>query len=83
MEFLLVRFQESREVRIDGSPQGRTNIVLQVEAGTHTVTLAPPRNFSPLEQTVLLQNTAAVDPCRIAFEPLPPAAIPPSPGSDG
>ncbi len=81
MEFLLVRFEESREVRVDGNPYGRTNIVLQVEAGEHRITLAPPRNFSPIEQVVLLANTAAVDPCRLTFEKLPPAAVPVSPGS--
>jgi hypothetical protein len=83
MEYLFVRFPDRREVRIDGSPHGWTNVVLQLEAGTHTVTLALPRNFSPIEQTVLLQNTAAIDPCRITFELLPPAAIPPSPGGGG
>ncbi len=80
MEYLLVRFSESREVRIDGVPNGKTNIVLDLEAGTHTVTLGPPRNFTPIEQTVLLENTAPLAPCRVTFQLLPPSAIPPSPG---
>ncbi len=81
MEYLIVLFPQSREVRVDGVPQGKTNVVLQLEAGVHDVTLAPPRDFSPLEQKVLLQNTAALDPCRIQFHVLPPSAIPLSPGS--
>ena len=80
MEFLIVRFPDSREVRVDGVPQGKTNFVLQFEAGYHTVTLGPPRNFSPVEQKVLLQNTAALDPCKVEFHRLPPAAIPHGPG---
>ena len=82
MEYLLVRFSESREVRVGGTPNGKTNIVLQLDAGTHTVTLGPPFNFSPLEQKVLLQNTAALAPCRVTFELLPPSAIPFSPGNE-
>jgi len=81
MEFLLVIFDESREVRVGGVPQGKTNVVLQLEAGIHRVTLGPPNDFSPLEQKVRLANTAALDPYRIVFLKLPPAAIPHSPGN--
>lgn len=80
MEFLIVRFAESRPVLVDRVPQGLTNIVLQLAAGIHDVTLGPPHDFSPLEQKVLLQNTAALDPCRIQFQRLPASAIPLSPG---
>ena len=81
MEYLIVRFPETREVRVDGVPQGKTNFILQFEAGLHDVTLEPPMNFSPVEQKVLLKNTAALDPCQIEFHLLPPSAIPISPGS--
>ncbi len=81
MEFLVVRFDESREVRIDGNPYGRTNIVLTVDAGTHRVSLGPPRDFAPAEQLIQLASTAAVDPYRITFNRLPAAAVPLSPGS--
>ena len=77
MEFLIVRFPESREVRADGAPQGKTNLILQFEAGKHIVTLGPPWNFSPVEQKVLLQN------CKVEFHLLPPAAIPHGPGGSG
>jgi len=81
MEFLLVIFDDSREVRVGGVSQGKTNIVLELEAGVHRVALGPPNDFSPLEQKVRLANTAAMDPCRVVFQRLPPAAIPHSPGS--
>ena len=81
MEYLIVKFRETREVRVDGVPHGRTNIILQFEAGVHDVTLGPPWNFSPLEQKVLLLNTAALAPYQVEFRILPPASIPISPGS--
>jgi len=81
MEFLIVMFPGTRAVRVDGALQGWTNTVLQLEAGDHDVTLEPPQNFSPVSQHILLQNTAALDPYRIQFHPLPASAIPPSPGS--
>ena len=74
-------FDGSREVRVGDVPQGKTNIVLELEAGVHRVALGPPNDFSPLEQKVRLANTAAMDPCRVVFQRLPPAAIPHSPGS--
>jgi len=62
MEYLIVRFPERREVRVDGVLHGRTNIVMQFESGIHDVTLGPPWNFAPVEQKVLLYKTAALDP---------------------
>ena len=81
MEYLIVLFPETRGVNVDGLAQGRTNVVLELEAGDHDVTLAPPRNFSPVSQHVVLQNTAALDPYQITFQKLPPASVPHSPGS--
>jgi hypothetical protein len=81
MEFLLVVFDETRDVLVDDSRQGKTNIVLELEAGVHTVTLGPPFDFSPLEQKVRLRHTAPLDPYRIVFQRLPPSAIPHSPGT--
>lgn len=82
MEFLIVLFDGgSREVRVGGEPQGKTNIVLQLEPGVHRITLGPPFDYCPIEQKVRLRCTAALDPCRIVFSRLPPAAIPLSPGT--
>ena len=81
MEYLIVRVPETRDVLVDGLVQGKTNLVLELEAGVHDVSLGPPRNFSPLEQKVLLQSTSPLDPSRVDFHRLPPSAIPISPGS--
>ena len=81
MEYLIVFFPQTREVRVDDVPQGKTNVILQLEAGLYDVTLGPPRDFSPVAQTILLTNTAPADPYRITFHRLPPSAIPISPGA--
>jgi hypothetical protein len=80
MEFLIVLFPWRRGVRVDDTPQGWTNTVLQLEAGQHDVTLEPPMNYSPILQRVLLENTSPLDPYRIGFHQLPASAIRPSPG---
>jgi hypothetical protein len=47
---------------------GRTNETLEIEAGNHTVTLNPPRDFDPLVQEILLQNTTVISPATVVFE---------------
>ena len=54
MEYLVVNFERSRRVVVNGNPFGLTNTVIQIEAGTHTVTLEAPPDFSPLTQMVLI-----------------------------
>ena len=80
MEFMIVGFPGARGVRVDDVLQGWTNTVLQLETGEHDVTLEPPKNFSPVSQHVLLENTSALDPYRIQFHLLPPSAIRPAMG---
>ena len=81
MEYLLVKFERSRRVLINGNPFGFTNAIIQIEAGTHTVSLEAPPDFSPLEQTILVQATSALAPLTVTFHRLPPSAIPPAPGT--
>ena len=81
MEYLLVKFETSRRVRINDNPFGFTNTVIQIEAGTHTVGLEAPPDFSPLAQTVLIQNTSPLAPLTVTFHRLPASAIPPARGT--
>jgi hypothetical protein len=81
VEYLLVWFEASRRVVVNKSPSGFTNTIIQVDAGTHTVTLEPPPDFSPVAQTVLLKNTSPLAPLTITFHRLPASAIPPAPGT--
>jgi hypothetical protein len=70
MEYLLVRFgSEDRVVVIDGRIQGRTNEVLEVEKGTHKISIeAPPSDFTPSEIKVVLKKTTTLSPREVTFE---------------
>jgi len=70
MEYLRIRFPKDRPVLVNGNPSGRTNIVIEIEAGTHTISLAPPPDFRPTEITVVLEpnQTSPLDPREVTFE---------------
>jgi hypothetical protein len=68
MEYLLVKFQESRGVIVDGDSEGMTNQVLELETGTHSVTLEPPIDFTPDLHEFLLRKTSVISPRVISFE---------------
>jgi PEGA domain-containing protein len=81
MEYLVVKFERSRRVVINGNPFGLTNTLIQIEAGTHTVTLAPPADFSPATLAVVVVDTSALAPLTVTFNPAPAPAAPPAPAS--
>jgi len=68
MEYLVVRFPRSRRVRIDGEFNGRTGEAIEVEAGSHVVSLGPPSNFKPAEREIVLKDTSELAPLEISFE---------------
>jgi len=67
MEYLLVHFPEPRRVLINGTDQGRTNAMLELERGTYIVTLAPPQDYKPKKRKVALKRTSPVSPLEIRF----------------
>ena len=67
MEYLKVLFPRSRRVLIDEEFNGRTNELIELEAGTYTVSLGPPANFTPETRRVVLKNTDAFEPKEVAF----------------
>ena len=68
MEYLLVTFPRSRRVKVDDEFNGRTGEVIELEAGSHVITLGPPTNFKPSEQRIILKNTSELAPREIAFD---------------
>jgi hypothetical protein len=60
MEYLLVEFEEDRELVIDDAPTTwRTNETVYIEAGNHIISLvAPPENFRPSEIPVVMTGTS-------------------------
>jgi hypothetical protein len=68
MEYLLVNFPEDRGVVIDREKQGCTNEIIELEAGTHKVSLkSPPRDFRPGQRKVTLTGTSALTPREVRF----------------
>jgi hypothetical protein len=68
MEYLIVHFPRSRRVRIDDEFNGRTEELIEIEAGRHVVTLGPPNNFTPEDRSIVLRDTSELEPREIAFE---------------
>jgi hypothetical protein len=68
MEYLVVRFPRSRRVLVDDEFNGRTNELIQLAAGTHTISLGPPANFTPESRRVMLQDTSELSPREVAFD---------------
>jgi len=67
-EYILVEFDETREVIIDETASGyNTGDVIELGAGTHTITLEKPKNFSPIEQDVNPSGTSPIQPQKIYF----------------
>jgi len=68
VEYLVVRFPRSRRVKVDDEFNGRTGELIELEAGSHLVTLGPPDNFSPEERRIILKDTSELEPREIDFE---------------
>jgi hypothetical protein len=68
MEYLLVYFPRSRRVKIDDEFNGRTDEVIEIETGSHVVSLGPPCNFTPNDQTIILKETSELEPREITFD---------------
>jgi hypothetical protein len=68
MEYLVVRFPRSRRVLVDDEFNGRTDELIELEAGTHTVSLGPPANFTPESRRIVLRDTSELEPREVAFD---------------
>jgi len=68
MEYLLVHFPASRRVKVGNVFQGKTEELIELEAGTYTITLdEPPINFTPKKQEVRLAGTTPLSPREVTF----------------
>lgn len=73
MEYLIVHFPRSRRVMVDNEFNGRTEDLIELEAGRHVVSLGPPYNYMPEDQTIILKDTAELDPREVSFDLSPDA----------
>lgn len=68
MEYLIVHFPRSRRVKVDDEFNGRTDELIELEPGSHVITLGPPDNFTPYERRLVLKETSELEPREISFD---------------
>jgi hypothetical protein len=66
VEYLLVVFRESRQVRADGNPVGVTNHTLLIPPSEYDITLDGD-GYSPASQTVTITGTSIMRPKVVTF----------------
>jgi hypothetical protein len=70
MEFVIVRFPESRTVLIDGEEGGFTNEILRINEGTHNFKLDGPKDYQPAWRRPTVTGTNPNAPMEVNFEKL-------------
>lgn len=73
MEFLVVHFPRSRRVLVEDEFNGRTEDLIELEAGRHVVSLGPPYNYTPEERIIIVKNTSELEPREVSFDLSPDA----------
>jgi len=68
VEYLIVHFPRSRRVKVDDEFNGRTDELIELEPGSHVITLGPPDNFTPYERRLVLKETSELEPREISFD---------------
>jgi hypothetical protein len=68
MEYVIVRFPESRIVLINGEEGGNTDRMLRVNEGTHTFKLDGPKDYKPAWRRPTVTGTNPNEPMEVIFE---------------
>jgi hypothetical protein len=67
-EYIIVEFDEKRQVMIDDVTMPyETGDVIELEPGTHTISLAGEINFSPVERDITPSGTSSLTPDKVIF----------------
>jgi hypothetical protein len=69
VEYVKVVFPTRRRVYIDEEPNGYTNQVLRVDAGTHVFDLGPLANYRPASRKAGIRDTTVLEPLELRFRP--------------
>lgn len=62
------KFLEDRDLIVGGENHGTTNQAVELARGTHTITLGPPRDFTPKKMKIVLKDTTVISPMEVRFE---------------
>jgi hypothetical protein len=66
-EFIIVTFDRSRKVVIDGAPNGSTNQTLRVARGVHRIDLGSDVNYEPSFRRPTVTGTTKTSPMIVEF----------------
>ena len=67
-EYIVVEFAEKREVMIDDIAMPyETDEVIELEPGTHTISLVGEKNFNPSERDITPSGTSPLQPDKVLF----------------
>lgn len=69
-QWLKVTFPEVRDVLVDGTVCGKTNRVMMVQLGSHTVTLGGDQNYTSPPMPVKVFNSTKKKPVVLVFKPV-------------
>lgn len=64
----MFNYLPDRDLIIDDHIEGKTNQTLELERGTHRISLTPPDDFTPKEMKIVLKYTTAISPMEVHFE---------------
>ena len=62
MEYVVVMYEDERDVFIDGQFAGKTGDTLMVEAGNHFFDLGKPKDYAPAKVGRTVENTTSISP---------------------
>jgi hypothetical protein len=62
------KFLDDRDLIVDGEKQGTTNQIVESAAGTHTLTLGPPGDFTSKQMKIVLSGSTVVSSREVRFE---------------
>jgi hypothetical protein len=65
MEFVVVSYPASRDVRVDGQISGKTNVTIRVQRGHHTFDLGEPLDYQPASVEKRIRKTTTIRPMLI------------------
>ena len=68
MEYIYIRYPESRSVYADEKEIGRTNIILRIMEGDYTFNLGTPLDYIPTSRTVSVKDGSTLHPVEIEFK---------------
>jgi hypothetical protein len=67
LQFVVVDFEQERDVLIDGKVNGKTNSSITVDEGTHTFSLSGALNYHPPSILKQVTDTSSINPLILEF----------------